>query len=274
MTISSKVFSEEAYKRAILSVDKIKKKLPSDEAVLKVAQLKYPSYKIESNIDALAIMIFGFMKSMKVPEEIGKDFNKTRNEIEGKEKVEAIEDSLDTNRNQHKCFYLCSKHNDCAKDHLNYQGRIYIDEKWQDYVGKDTKPKVQEYIDTHNTMTLQEVTHRPVWLITRPHCRHYFKALWTSEVLENSVKDLIKKNNMTKKIGDRQFLQTMDSGVGTYKRRLLGEKRNAQLMMEKYQNRLETYTKLYKIKKTPILKDAINKTRFMVAKWKKYYNEL
>ena len=47
-------------------------------------------------------------------------------------KDETIKLEVKRNRNYiiPKVFYLASSHNDCAIDHANYQGKIYIDEKF------------------------------------------------------------------------------------------------------------------------------------------------
>lgn len=273
-TINRKNKVEKAYEVAFKQTNIIKKKLPQRDVIL-VAQSKHPKYakSIKNEGDAIAVLIFGLLK--KADADIEKAFNEERYKIENNAKEKAIDDSIEYNRNLDtpKVFYLCSEHRDCAKDHLHLQARIYIDEKWANVVTKD-KDKIESYIIEHNTMTLQEVTHRPYWLITRPHCRHYFKAIPTDQVLTKGVKKLILKYNMRRNIGDRQYVQTMDSGVGTKQRKIIGEYRNAQLMIDKYKDRLVTYEGLYKIHKTEIIKDAIVKVKFMIKKWERYLKEL
>lgn len=277
-TINRANKDKKAYEIAVKSASRLKKMLPSKETSIMYAKAKHPKYAntIKSDTDALAIIIFGLMNHIKLDANITEAFNKNRYEWENKAKDDAIVNDIEHNRklDNPKIFYLSSQHKDCAKDHINLQGKIYIDAEWGKYVGEELKPAVREYIAEHNVITMQEVTSRPYWLITRPHCRHYLKAIDTKQVLNKSIKKLLRKYNMKRKIGDRQYLQTMDSGVGSMQRKLIGEYRNAQLMVDKYNERLNTHQKLYNIHSTPILQDAINKDKMLINKWRKYMKEL
>lgn len=252
--------------------------LPAPQNAIQVAQAHHPKYAktIKTETDAMAILIIGFFTHLKLDEHITKAFNEKRYEWENKAKEQAIEEDIEHNRklDTPKVFYLSSQHRDCAKDHLQLQGRIFIDAEWGKYVGEELKPAVRKYIQEHQVITMQEVTHRPYWLITRPHCRHYLKAIDTKQVLKKSVKRLLRKYNMSRKIGDRQYLQTMDSGVGSMRRKLIGEYRNAQLMVNKYEERMATHKKLYEAYPNKMLQDAINKDKMLINKWRKYMREL
>lgn len=252
--------------------------LPSKTEAIQVAKAKHPKYanSIKDDEDALAVLLIGLFSHIKLDENITTAFNRKRYDWENTAKKQVIVDSIDKNRelDTPKVFYLSSFHKDCAKDHLELQGKIYIDDQWGKYVGEKLKPAVKEYIATHNVITVQEVTSRPYWLITRPHCRHYLKAIDTKQVLNKSVKRLLSKYNMKRNIGDRQYVQTMDSGVGSMRRKLIGEYRNAQLMVDKYKERLATHQKLYNEHPVPILKDAIAKDKMLIDKWQKYMKQV
>lgn len=94
-------------------------------------------------------------------------------------------------------FYLCSWHPNPADDHKDYQGRIYVDRFWRSKVKGRDYYAVDRYIKNHNIMTIQEVMGEPVWLSTRPYCRHYFIALDTGTVLHNSRNKIVKEYGMT-----------------------------------------------------------------------------
>lgn len=277
-TINRENKDTKAYEIAVKSTNRLKKMLPNGSDAIKIAKQKHPQYanSIKTEGDAIAILLIALMSHIKLDENITKAFNNHRYEWENRAKSEAIVEDIEHNRglDTPKVFYLCSQHNDCAKDHLNLQGRIYIDNQWGRYVGEAIKPDIRDYIASHNVITIQEATSKPYWLITRPHCRHYFKAIDTKQVLNKSVKRLIQKYNMKRKIGDRQYLQTMESGVGSLQRKLLGEYRNAQLMVDKYKERLDTHQRLYATYPSEILKNAINKDKMLINKWRKYMNEL
>ncbi len=80
-------------------------------------------------------------------------------------------------------FYITSFYGDCAKDHADYQGKIYYDADWKENAPKDRIDEIQNYIDSKNLKSVQEVMDAPVYLTTRPNCRHYFTAIDIDTVL-------------------------------------------------------------------------------------------
>lgn len=80
-------------------------------------------------------------------------------------------------------FYITSFYGDCAKDHADYQGKIYYDANWKENAPKDRIDEIQNYIDSKNLRSVQEVMDAPVYLTTRPNCRHYFTAIDIDAVL-------------------------------------------------------------------------------------------
>ncbi|WP_281512168.1 hypothetical protein [Mammaliicoccus vitulinus] len=91
-----------------------------------------------------------------------------------------------------RIFFLCSVHAKPAEDHKDYQGKIYVDRFWRMKLDTDEERyAVGSYIKNKNIQTVQEIMGKPVWLTTRPYCKHYFIPLKTEDVLGNSVKKLI-----------------------------------------------------------------------------------
>lgn len=163
-------------------------------------------------------------------------------------------------------FYLCSYHSDCANDHVDFQGKVYVDENWEDVISEDMKPKVQEYIDSHKIDTIQNVRDGEPYLTTRPNCRHYFTPLSVEDVLGSSVKKLLKDNNMEKGTYDKQNyidLQKQRYGerqIRKYKRDLEQQK----IMLEKTPAGEQ---------RTAILKE-INKDQSKIRQYQKDVREL
>lgn len=91
-------------------------------------------------------------------------------------------------------FYITSFYGDCAPDHADYQGKIYVDEKWESLAPKDRLDEIRSYIESNKLMTVQEVSEKDPFLTTRPNCRHYFQYISIDEVLgaktQEDVKDL------------------------------------------------------------------------------------
>ncbi len=100
-------------------------------------------------------------------------------------------------------FYLCSHHANPAEDHKNWEGKIYVDRFWlntvQDVYDDSVIRAVKRYIRDNDVRTVQWVTGEPVYMITRPYCRHFFIPVLTSEVLGGSVA-AIQKNHPESKM--------------------------------------------------------------------------
>ena len=90
-------------------------------------------------------------------------------------------------------FFICSVHEKPAKDHADWQGLIYVDRFWRTKVSEEMRPAVQSYIRNHQILTVQEIMGEPVYLTTRPNCKHFFIPLETKEVLHSSIKKIRKE---------------------------------------------------------------------------------
>lgn len=177
-------------------------------------------------------------------------FEEQRKQV-GETKEAIIMSDIQDNRENGIYFYLCSRHDDCAKDHVDYQGKLYIDAYCQD-------EEALKFAKKHNLKQYQWVIDAPVYMVTRPNCRHYFKALSLAEVMGSSVKDLIKKYDMTHKIGPRTGVQTL---------RTKGQK--VEYVIKSYEDRLRVHNMMYKIRPNDFLKSAIDKDHLLIKKWKK-----
>lgn len=184
--------------------------------------------------------------------------------MESENKKYIVEKTLEDNRKLEipKIFYLTSSHNDSADDHKDWQGKIYVDEKWTTIYNTQ---EVREYIRKNNIKTFQWVISNPVWFTTRPNCRHYFKSLKTEEVLGKDVKTLIKNHKMHHQIGKKETQNIKHSN-----RKDWYTKDNVQGIINKYKERLEYHQMLYKTHKSPILRNAIEKDKFLIKKWQNY----
>lgn len=198
----------------------------------------------QNNEEMKAKMAFLLVKKNKPYEKVRIEYGKKLNEIDYRGKEMLIDDALKSG-----LFFLVSKHDDCAKDHEDYQGKIYVNENWRSMT-KD--PRVAMYISTNRIRTFQWVTGNPVYMITRPYCRHYFREVSASEVLSNSVNALLNKHHMHEKEGERGVSQTLPSR-----------------MAELYIDRLDYLSEMYKVSPCEELQNYINKTVFLIHKWRK-----
>ena len=187
---------------------------------------------------------------------------------EGKLKDDLLKNELDYNRHLEnpKIFYLASSHSDCAKDHKDYQNRVYFDEKWKSYVkSPELRREIQNCINQRHMKSFQWVTGKPVWFITRPNCRHYFKPIPTSEVLGHTYDELTEKYKMYRKVGSKR-VKTLKHPLN----KTWYVEENVESIIRKYSERLHYHQFLYKIHKTGFLSDAIRKDKYLITKWSNY----
>ena len=258
---------------AIKLTNKLGKKLPQETHILQVAKLKYNDDTLDIG-GALSMILFDELKNLNAYENLKKATNQKTNDIEAEFKEEVIKDTIEYNRglDTPKVFYLASSHNDCAKDHKIAQGKIYIDEAWENYITSEKlKKQIKEYIAKHHTQTIQYIMGDPVWFITRPNCRHYFVAIKTKEAIKVSSKRLSSRYKTDTAISNRQYLQTLRSGGD---RKIIGEKRNAELMIQKYEERLKYHLALKQVKNNLLVRKSIVKDKMLIAKWKEYLKKL
>lgn len=122
-----------------------------------------------------------------------------RNE-DARARMSGLKEQVKENREKPEpvIFYLCSHHANPAEDHEFWEAKIYVDRFWritvQGIYSDEQIKKIETYIKDNGIYTVQWVTGFPVYLLSRPYCRHYMIPVQTSEVLGNSLKD-IRKNH-------------------------------------------------------------------------------
>ncbi len=103
---------------------------------------------------------------------------KQRTEIQKEISQNMIQDGHDMGA----IFYICSFFGDCAKDHADFQGKIYIDKDWRN-VTNYRIDEIEDYIKMNNILNVQDVTEVFPYLTTRPNCRHHFDYISIDDVL-------------------------------------------------------------------------------------------
>jgi len=164
-------------------------------------------------------------------------------------------------------FVIISKHDDCAEDHLKYQGKIYYDRFWRNKVSDEkTRKAINIFISKNKLKSFQWVINKPVWMITRPNCRHYFKSISVKEALNNDAEDILLNNEMVSDEGKRGNRQTINHNTN----KKWYTRRNALSLLKKYQKRLVFLKRLYKKAPNEELKNDIAKNELLIRKWKRY----
>ena len=96
-----------------------------------------------------------------------------------------LDEYINSNRENDRWFYLSSAHGDCAPDHVNWQGKIYVD--------ANAPEDIIQYALKCKIYTIQWVTSDPVYFLTRPNCRHYFVGISEDDVKNHDENYLLKK---------------------------------------------------------------------------------
>ena len=146
-------------------------------------------------------------------------------------------------------FFLCSSHPKPAKDHANWEGKMYYDEDYEQYVSPEQLDSIRAYIRNHKLQTVQWVTGAPVFLTTRKNCKHYFKNIPLDQVLHSSARSLLRKHGMMMKEEvpvDRKVLYYRE-----------------------YYNRLKVEEALHKLVPNEKLAQDIAKDKKLLDKWRK-----
>jgi len=210
---------------------------PADFKNVKVlGNFAQATYRRAKNIKAdnkndLALALVLFFDRFKYNYKATAIINQYVRKLDDKNKLDLLDEML---KNKEKPFYMASWHKDSASDHKDWQGKLYYDAR---ATGDDL-----EYAKEHNLRTLQWVTGKPVWFVTRPYCRHYF-VQYSLEEVKKGVKP------KTRKVGDRA-LQTP-----------------AHVTLNYYIDRLEMLRGLYRVCAIPKLKNMIDKTKLLIKKW-------
>lgn len=223
-------------------------------------------------LTSVADNVFLMLDDKNVDIVFNKVIYQTLNNYEKEQKGDYIQDLQKKTREFERVFYLCSAHGDCAIDHQDYQGKYYIAENWRSIIkDKDLKEKIAQYVRTNNVKTFEEIIDRPVWLITRPHCRHYFRLIETNTVLSGrAIPIVLRDYKLWRKEGERgDRLQTIPHAKGKWWYR----EENIREMIERYYQRLDLHEKMYKEFKSPYLFSAIRKDKLLLNKWRAYLRE-
>ena len=92
-------------------------------------------------------------------------------------------------------FFICSSHAKPAKDHADWEGKLYFNQDWLDNHQEDSElARVRRIIAARKLISVQEVTGPPVYLVTRPNCKHFFIPVEIDEVVGHSNKQLLREH--------------------------------------------------------------------------------
>lgn len=92
-------------------------------------------------------------------------------------------------------FFLCTSHERCAEGHEPYQGKVFVSSEWRSRCsGKKERRRVAAWIREHGCLTVEEAVSGPIWLITRPNCRHRLIPIPTDEALGSTEEGILRSH--------------------------------------------------------------------------------
>lgn len=185
------------------------------------------------------------------------------NEYEAKMKSDIFKEDIKEARKEGDVFWVCSEHDDCAKDHLEWQGRLYVDEQWRSRCQPMYYDRIAEFVGKNNIRTVQWVQGAPAWLLTRPNCRHFMEPVHTSEALYVPVKTIISRRGMHYAVGPRQY----NREISLVPRSQAYDRQSVAAMRDRYADRLRMHRMMAQKARTRLLDDIIRKDKVLVDKW-------
>ena len=164
----------------------------------------------------------------------------------------------DAGYNAHIVFWLYNSFQDCAEDHQKFQGKYYYDKRWKSFpFSEETKEMIQAYIDKNKLISFQDVESEPIWLGTRPNCRHKKISVSINQVLGKSASELSLELGMTNGRFDNE------------KYKITQEHRINERTIREYISKKLHYQELLKEQpKNQLYKDNVIKYRALSKKWK------
>ena len=208
----------------------------------KIANKSVKTVDRRKNKDENSLILLILYAKQDYNGKIKKVINHEVTEHAEKQKDMVVTGYIAESRKLGKYIYIASSHNDCAADHVPYQGKLYYDAA--------APNDIKTYCVSRGMMTVQDVMNGPAWFITRPNCRHFMKSLPTDIVKKYSMKELKRRYKMHRKTGDKS--------LATPKK----------IAIEEYEDRLHMLQAMYREHPTENLRRKIEKTKMLLKKWK------
>jgi hypothetical protein len=161
-------------------------------------------------------------------------------------------------RNAKHVFWVCSKHNDCAKDHVAWQGKYYISEDWKRIADRKDWGEIEALVRIRNIRPMEWVEGAPAWLVTRPNCRHFMVSVPTETVAAMGADEACDSLGISFNVGPRDMRQT--SGR---------TKDSAEEMIDFYADRLHLHQEMASYMPDDEIRQAIVKDRQLLRYWER-----
>lgn len=156
----------------------------------------------------VAVAILGELIGEDTAGKWRKEAEKMSQDWAGRLKLSLI--SRDLRSNSLDFVWLTSAHGDCAKDHLDYQGKYYLERDWRKRIEKlpeNERKIVEKWAENAENgkklAVFEDILFRPVWFISRPYCRHYARLIDVREAMEAPSEIKVRELGMWRETGER-----------------------------------------------------------------------
>ena len=142
--------------------------------------------------------VYASIRAMILQNDLIKDANQLMYQYEYRHKHDYFYGQGGLLANATSPFFLASSHPKPAKDHADWEGKMYYDEDWETKNEYDSAQKkaIRAYIRNRKLRSVQWVLGEPVYLCTRRNCKHYLRNIPLDECLSSSPRALLQKKNM------------------------------------------------------------------------------
>ena len=160
---------------------------------------------------------------------------------------EITKQQISSGANSDAIFYVVDAFADCAKDHQDYQGKIYYNER------ANLTDDAKQYIRKNNIKSMQQVSENKPYLTTRPNCRHAFHMIPTAKVISGHGSDYQERFTYGK-------MQTNNF-------KLVEQQRRNERLIRKYKLMKEDAELIYEQTKDKAFKDKARYYSNLQEKW-------
>lgn len=164
--------------------------------------------------------------------------------VDGLGRLAIRDGTLEEAREEGEPFWLVSSHGDPAKGHEPWQGIWCYDER-----DKEASKEGRAL----GLASFQWLTWEPVYMLTRPNCRHYMTSVTRAYFESHSAKEALKDLGMESDIGERGKAQTLPPLTPD------------DVAKEEYKARWLMYRAMYAENPTAKLKGLMEKMRFLMS---------
>lgn len=169
---------------------------------------EFPSFNIRQKAKVASTVFDAATSGLSDEEILDKLFTvvyKCERRQDSKKKIATVKGTVTDNATEHGyplIFYLCSRHSNCAEDHKDYEGRLYYDRFWRTKYKNQPEwliKKIEKFINDNHLLAVQYISTAPVWLTTRPYCKHFFTRIDTLTALTSKPEPPVTHGKATRR---------------------------------------------------------------------------